>query len=370
MPLSNKDFYLQPISEGQDGQGVTGAGGSVANDSTSPIHGFGENNSGEADYDGEYQAMVQRVGQKAREQEKRRPVDLAALAQRLRQGEEVDEHIVKHGSQYRLVSKHGNKNLGTYPTKAGAEKRERQVQYFKHMGEDSEPMSQASRELLRVARQSNPEALSNTDAIYGYLGSIAKKTQDNYKQVNNILRQLDPLSSELDSAEQEINKVNRINSNQQELLRRLNQRVNQVNTQTLPSQQRANKAPAAQAAATKNDNERGAIAKKLDQPSTVQPQAQQTPAQQQQPVDVQARKDIEAVSQHIKNLEQRLHAKDVAQSAKEQIIKDMHRAQNALSGMNSDKIAALAQSIRTPFSEDEVMESRLYAMKRAGYDIL
>jgi hypothetical protein len=44
------------------------------------------------------------------------------------------EHIVKVGSQYRLVSKSSGKNLGTYPSKAGAEKRERQVQYFKHQG--------------------------------------------------------------------------------------------------------------------------------------------------------------------------------------------------------------------------------------------
>ena len=44
------------------------------------------------------------------------------------------EHIVKVGSQYRLVSKSSGKNLGTYPTKAGAEKREKQVQYFKHQG--------------------------------------------------------------------------------------------------------------------------------------------------------------------------------------------------------------------------------------------
>mgnify|MGYP003352676032 FL=1 len=44
----------------------------------------------------------------------------------------VKEHIVKVGSQYRLVSKKSGKNLGTYPTRAGAEKRERQVQYFKH----------------------------------------------------------------------------------------------------------------------------------------------------------------------------------------------------------------------------------------------
>jgi hypothetical protein len=38
---------------------------------------------------------------------------------------------VKEG--YRLVSKKG-KNLGTYDTKGGAEKRERQVQYFKRKG--------------------------------------------------------------------------------------------------------------------------------------------------------------------------------------------------------------------------------------------
>jgi len=48
----------------------------------------------------------------------------------------VDEHIVKSGSQFKLVSKKTGKNLGTYPTKAGAEKREREVQYFKHMKED------------------------------------------------------------------------------------------------------------------------------------------------------------------------------------------------------------------------------------------
>ena len=50
-------------------------------------------------------------------------------------GESVQkEHIVKVGSQYRLVSKSTGKNLGTYPSRAGAEKRERQVQYFKHQG--------------------------------------------------------------------------------------------------------------------------------------------------------------------------------------------------------------------------------------------
>lgn len=42
------------------------------------------------------------------------------------------EHIIKVGDKYRLVSKKTGKNLGTYDSKAGAEKRERQVQYFKH----------------------------------------------------------------------------------------------------------------------------------------------------------------------------------------------------------------------------------------------
>jgi hypothetical protein len=44
---------------------------------------------------------------------------------------DLDETIRKMGSQYRLLSKKG-KNLGTFDSKAGAEKHEREVQYFKH----------------------------------------------------------------------------------------------------------------------------------------------------------------------------------------------------------------------------------------------
>lgn len=40
--------------------------------------------------------------------------------------------IRKKGSKYELVSKKTGRNLGTYSTKAGAQKRERQVEYFKH----------------------------------------------------------------------------------------------------------------------------------------------------------------------------------------------------------------------------------------------
>ncbi len=40
--------------------------------------------------------------------------------------------IRKVKSGYRLVSKNTGKNLGTYPTRAGAERREQQIQFFKH----------------------------------------------------------------------------------------------------------------------------------------------------------------------------------------------------------------------------------------------
>ena len=43
----------------------------------------------------------------------------------------VDEHIVKHGSGYRLLS-HKGKNLGTFKSKAAAAKHEGEVEYFKH----------------------------------------------------------------------------------------------------------------------------------------------------------------------------------------------------------------------------------------------
>ena len=51
--------------------------------------------------------------------------------------DEIDETIRKLGSQYRLYSGKG-KNLGTFPTRAGAEKHEREVQYFKHADEGVE----------------------------------------------------------------------------------------------------------------------------------------------------------------------------------------------------------------------------------------
>jgi len=41
--------------------------------------------------------------------------------------------------EYRLVSKKSGKNLGTYSSRAGAVKREQDVEYFKHQHEEIEP---------------------------------------------------------------------------------------------------------------------------------------------------------------------------------------------------------------------------------------
>jgi len=47
----------------------------------------------------------------------------------------LSEKIEKEGSQYTIRSEKG-KNLGKYPSKEGAEKRLRQIEYFKHRKEN------------------------------------------------------------------------------------------------------------------------------------------------------------------------------------------------------------------------------------------
>lgn len=54
---------------------------------------------------------------------------------------DVAENIVKHGNEYRILSKKTGKNMGTFPTKAAAEKHEREIQYFKHAKESIEEAS-------------------------------------------------------------------------------------------------------------------------------------------------------------------------------------------------------------------------------------
>jgi len=50
----------------------------------------------------------------------------------------INEHIVKSGSGYKLLSTKSGKNLGTASSLAGIKKRERQVQFFKHQHEENQ----------------------------------------------------------------------------------------------------------------------------------------------------------------------------------------------------------------------------------------
>jgi hypothetical protein len=66
------------------------------------------------------------------------------------------EHIVKVGDKFRLVSKKSGKNLGTYPTRSGAEKREREVAYFKHMGEENDIGYEGTDKLTKYRKKMTP----------------------------------------------------------------------------------------------------------------------------------------------------------------------------------------------------------------------
>lgn len=69
--------------------------------------------------------------------EKKTPVSFVKKAiDYLHKKKNIDEHIVKTEDGYRLVSKKTGKNLGDFKTKEEAEKREKQVQYFKSLNDD------------------------------------------------------------------------------------------------------------------------------------------------------------------------------------------------------------------------------------------
>ena len=86
------------------------------------------------------------------------------------------EDIIKTGNQYKLVSKSGGKNLGTYDTKAAAKKRERQVQYFK---QQEQAMSIPTfREYLRESNDATPPLV--TDVPPPEMESWMRKNKASY----------------------------------------------------------------------------------------------------------------------------------------------------------------------------------------------
>jgi hypothetical protein len=103
-----------------------------------------------------------------------------AIRQKIR---ELEEHIGKVKAGYRLYSGKG-KNLGTFPTRAGAENHEREVQYFKHKEgvaenfADGSPVTGAiTRRILMqrhdLLKQYGPELVTAAiDNVADYVGDV------------------------------------------------------------------------------------------------------------------------------------------------------------------------------------------------------
>lgn len=74
----------------------------------------------------------------------------------------LDEHIVKRGNDFELKSKKSGKNLGTYTSKKGAQKREGEVEYFKGLKEGTD----------------DPDSPDNEDDDQGTANDSAKSPED------------------------------------------------------------------------------------------------------------------------------------------------------------------------------------------------
>ena len=117
--------------------------------------------------------------------------------------EEIAEHIGQVKDGYRLYS-HKGKNLGTFDTKAGAEKHEREVQYFKHASEsldedfsDSPVAGAITRRILSqrldLLKQYGPELVgAAVDNVADFVGEVEEiGTSDVSAWVNQVERMLE-----------------------------------------------------------------------------------------------------------------------------------------------------------------------------------
>jgi hypothetical protein len=104
----------------------------------------------------------------------------------------ISEHIVKVSGGFRLVSKKTGKNLGTYPTKAGAEKRERQVQYFKHIHETK---AMSPQEKFERGMKRGGYDIAARQKYWKDMKEKLKKQQDDYEKERGIQKEDAPVNS-------------------------------------------------------------------------------------------------------------------------------------------------------------------------------
>lgn len=107
-------------------------------------------------------------------------MDLERSANELRERLAALEHIVKSGGEYELVS-HSGKDLGKYSSRAGAEKRERQVEYFKHAKEaedEEDHYSKLGKLVERVLAESGSDEIRGKNKA-GQIRAMWHKDPDN-----------------------------------------------------------------------------------------------------------------------------------------------------------------------------------------------
>ena len=95
----------------------------------------------------------------------------------------MSEHIEKVAGGYEVESEHGNKNLGKSKTLVGAKKRLAQVEYFKHMGEETtEQADDRKKQLKRFKDQILPQQVQETKLnpadVHGDYKAKSKALQD------------------------------------------------------------------------------------------------------------------------------------------------------------------------------------------------
>lgn len=111
--------------------------------------------------------------------------------------EQLDERIVKKGSKWQVQSEDGKKNLGTYDTKKEAEKRLRQVHYFKHANEE---LDGPGEDMQKSGAQDNFDfsSVHLTDADRAELTRRFKKEYPNLRAFNGNSMYLLPDGTYLD----------------------------------------------------------------------------------------------------------------------------------------------------------------------------
>lgn len=92
----------------------------------------------------------------------------------------LNETIVKSGEEYCVRSKKG-KNLGCSPTRAGAVKRLRQVEYFKHMKEEKEQEWSATVTYTHPEKGEVSERVTSKDNIRKAVHEFVKKLPEGTK---------------------------------------------------------------------------------------------------------------------------------------------------------------------------------------------